>query len=195
MANREVLLMDDTYVKVSADNATTVDLKVPRLGFGASELDAIAFLKGDPNGLPVREFTATPVPTISGGSGSGATITSITVNASGQITDVVIDDGGSNYAEGDIIIFTQAKTGDDYTVPYTLLTADVSSGEIQNLSGKTLAPINSVKDHDRLAAVIDGAKGETNALLGIDVTNTALWCRWAGISSIPASDKYAIVHP
>lgn len=86
------------------------------------------------------KFTTTPVPTVSGGSGTGATITSITVNTSGQITGVTWDSGGTGYASGDVIVFTQGELKGRYT----LVAADVNAtGVLQNLSGKTISDIGS----------------------------------------------------
>ena len=78
------------------------------------------------------------VPVVSGGSGSGATLTSIGVNAAGAITGTLWDSGGSGYAEGDVITFTQGTS----QTTYTLLAADVtSSGSLRPLAGKNLAPL------------------------------------------------------
>ena len=106
MADRKVTLTSDAYTKVSANNATSVDLKVPRVGFGATGEDAVAFLKSDDDPL----------------------------------------------------------TG-------------------------------SLADQDELATIIDGSVNQTNAILGIDVTDTALWCRWAGSPNRTAAEKYVIVAP
>ena len=82
-------------------------------------------------------FTATPVPTVSGGTGTGATIASITVDAQGRITAVTWNVGGTSYATGDVITFTQGSV----TATYTLLAADVGGGgTLQNLTGKTITP-------------------------------------------------------
>ena len=80
-------------------------------------------------------FAASPVPTVTtDGSGTGATVDSFTVNRSGQITSVTWDSGGSGYATGDEITFTQGTVEHDYT----LLGADHTSGALNDLSGKTL---------------------------------------------------------
>lgn len=88
-----------------------------------------------PAGTRVAAFTATPVPTVSGGSGSGATIASITVNADGAITDVTWTSGGTGYAVNDVITFTQGTV----TGTYTLVAGDVTAGVLQNFTGKTIA--------------------------------------------------------
>ena len=84
--------------------------------------------------LDVVEFTATPVPTISGGSGSGAIVDSTTVNSDGEITGVVWDSGGEDYEEDDVLTFTQGTA----TGTYILLEDDVDSGVLQDLSSKTI---------------------------------------------------------
>ena len=85
-------------------------------------------------------FTATPVPTVSGGSGSDATVDSITVDAQGRITDVVWAAGDADYVAGDVITLTQGAV----SATYTLLAADVVAGALQALTGKTLQGVRTV---------------------------------------------------
>lgn len=89
---------------------------------------------GSINGTTNGAFTATPVPKVTGGSGTGAAIASITVNASGQITAVTWVAGSSGYATGDVLRITQGRV----SVDYTLLGADQSSGVLVTLASKTL---------------------------------------------------------
>ena len=103
-------------------------------------------------------FTATPVPKVSGGSGSGAMVDSITVDAQGRITDVVWAAGGTDYVAGDRIFLPQR---DLVTTTYTLLAADVVAGALQPLAGKALqgvlivvprpSPVAYVRDRSREA--------------------------------------------
>ena len=81
------------------------------------------------------DFTATPVAVVNGGSGTGATIASMTVDASGDITAVNWASGGSGYVVGDAIIFTQGLVSSSYT----LVLANVTAGVLQNLTGVTIA--------------------------------------------------------
>ena len=52
-------------------------------------------------------FGVTPIPVVSGGSGAGATIDAITVNAFGSVVSVAWDNSGANYAVGDVLTLTQ----------------------------------------------------------------------------------------
>ena len=73
---------------------------------------------------------------VSGGTGAGATVASVSVNNTGQITAIEWESGGLGYVVGDILTLFQ----DYQTATYTVLTADVDAdGVLQDLSGKTLA--------------------------------------------------------
>lgn len=97
------------------------------------------------SGLPVEAvgagplvsaaFTATPVPSVTGGTGTGAVIGTITVNAGGDITAVTWTSGGAGYVATDILTFTQGAVSGSYTVG----AADLTSGVLQNLSSVTIA--------------------------------------------------------
>ena len=107
------------------------------------------------------DFTATPVPIVTGGSGTGATIASITVDASGDITSVTWTSGGTSYAVGDILTFTQGSV----TGSHTLVAANVTAGVLQNftavtIAGNTVTPAAAAYRHTRL-------------LRGFDVLNLA----------------------
>ena len=96
------------------------------------------------SGLPVTEvaagtepspFSATPVPVVSGGTGTGAAVASIVVDDNGVITFVAWSSGGSAFVAGDTITFTQTSV----TGTYTLVAADVVAGVIQTLVNKSIA--------------------------------------------------------
>ena len=72
---------------------------------------------------------------VTGGTGTGASVDTYTVNASNQITSVTWESGSTGYVQGDVLTFTQGSV----TGTYTLLTADVSGGVLQNLTGKTIS--------------------------------------------------------
>ena len=122
------------------------------------------------SGLPVdthalaataKDFTATPVPVVSGGSGSGAVIASITVDSNGDITSVTWTSGGTGYAANDILTFTQGSVSGTYT----LQSSDLSSGVIDNLSGKTIA------------GTVSGNYRQVRLLRGFSVLNLAFLAR------------------
>ena len=89
--------------------------------------------------LTAKTIAAAAITTVeTNGSGTGATIASIAVDAQGRITTVTWDSGGTGYATGDELTFHQgALTGD-----YTLLAADTTAGVLQNLASKTIAADN-----------------------------------------------------
>ena len=101
------------------------------------------------SGLPVTQvppaagggaspaFTATPVATVDGGTGTGATVATMTVDGSGNITAVTWTSGGLGYVAGDVITFRQGTVFGTYTV----LSGDVAgAGILQNLSGISISP-------------------------------------------------------
>ncbi|MXW81710.1 MAG: hypothetical protein F4Z57_22535, partial [Gemmatimonadetes bacterium] len=55
-------------------------------------------------------FTATPVPMVTGGSGSRAVISQAVVDSQGRITQISWQDGGSDYVTGDVLTLTQGDT-------------------------------------------------------------------------------------
>ena len=90
----------------------------------------------EPAGAAVAsDFTATPVPVVTGGTGTGAVVGSITVGVNGDITDVTWASGGSGYAANDILTFTQGTV----TGSYTVQAGDLTGGVLQTLSGLTIA--------------------------------------------------------
>ena len=83
-------------------------------------------------------FTATPVPSVSGGSGSGAVVGSITVDSNGDITSISWTSGGTGYAANDVLVLKQGAT----VGSLTLQASHLSGGVLQNLSGLTLAGLS-----------------------------------------------------
>ena len=82
------------------------------------------------------EFDAdAAVPIVSGGTGTGATISQITVDMQGRISSITWSSGGATYIEGDILTLTQ---GSFVYGHYTLQSADLSGGTILNLSNKSI---------------------------------------------------------
>ena len=89
------------------------------------------------------EFNDTAALRVSGGSGTGAMVESVTVNSSGQITAIEWESGSLDYETGDILTLFQ-----DYQIAtYTVLAADVTpTGRLRNLSGKTIASTTDATD-------------------------------------------------
>ena len=121
------------------------------------------------SGLPVEtraatstptDFDATPVPVVTvplGTVGNGAVIATITVDASGDITDVTWASGGLGYADGDVLTFTQGRV----TGTYTVLAADVDvDGTLMALSTVAIAGFT-----------VTAAFRETRLLRGFNVLN------------------------
>ena len=107
------------------------------------------------------------VPAVSGGSGTGAVVDSVTVDTDGQITDVVWKSGSSEYATGDILTFTQH----DVTGKYTIQDADHSDGVLQDLSEKT---IRSSSNRQGFSAFLEVAIPSTDSISDSTVLN--LYC-------------------
>ena len=88
-------------------------------------------------------FNEEAVLRVSGGSGTGATVESVTVNSSGQITAIEWESGSLDYETGDVLTLFQ----DYQTATYTVLAADVTpTGRLRNLSGKTIASTTDATD-------------------------------------------------
>lgn len=83
------------------------------------------------------DFTAPPpIPTVSSDmAGIGAVVASITVDASGDITDVTWTSGGTGYVAGEVLTFTQG----DVTGTYALQAGDLTSGVIDPLATVAIA--------------------------------------------------------
>ena len=89
------------------------------------------------------EFNEEAVLRVSGGTGTGATVESVTVNNSGQITAIDWLTHGRDYESGDILTLFQEYQ----QATYTLLNADVTAnGVLRNLSGKTIASTTDATD-------------------------------------------------
>ena len=71
---------------------------------------------------------------ISGGSGSGASIQRLAVHSSGYVIEIDWSSGGSGYAVGDEIVFTQGGT----IAVYELQASDLSNGVLQNFRSKKI---------------------------------------------------------
>ena len=121
------------------------------------------------SGLPIdtvtptvgaADFVATPVPLVTtSGAGVNALVATITVDATtGDITAVTWAAGGTGYAVGDTITFTQG----DVEGTYTLLAGDETAGVLQALAAVTIAGTTVVRSYR-----------ETRLLRGFNVLNLA----------------------
>ena len=93
--------------------------------FGVFSSDAHSVARG--TGYTVTTLT---------GSGSGASTTRITVNGEGHITYIGWTSGGTGYATGDQIRFTQGDT----EVIYTIQDGDHTAGVLQHFYTRNIAP-------------------------------------------------------
>ena len=98
------------------------------------------------------------LPTLTGGSGEGAVVASITINSAGRITHVTWSDGGSGYAAGDTITLTQG----DAIGTYVIQPSEVSSGVLQ--------PINN-----RVISTVDFSSSGTPPVVSISGQNAMVW--------------------
>lgn len=105
----------------------------------ASLSNGDSFLFIGPANLHSSPFAETPVPNVSGGSGSGATIASISVNNDGLITTIMWDSHGTGYMEGDIITLTQGTA----VGTYELQASDLTGTEIGDLAGLSIRGRNT----------------------------------------------------
>ena len=80
--------------------------------------------------------------TVSGGSGAGVIVDTLTVNASDEITDITFAGRGHGYTAGETFTFTSEDVNGNSRVSgaYTLLSGDLNSdGSVKNITGKTIA--------------------------------------------------------
>ena len=103
---------------------------------------------------------AVPVVTTSGSPATVATITSITVDTDGQITDVTWNEHGAGYATGDTLTFTQGNT----RAIYTILAGDHTSGVLDNFTGKIITQRTG----------IEGDNTDANGRTRPDLSNGAI---------------------
>ena len=92
------------------------------------------------------------------GSGTGAIVSSITVNSEGSITAVTFSTRGSGYAAGDLMILTQGGVTGNRPIRSGNLTP---SGGLNNLGGVTISHVFT----DAAQAVYDKAKAAYDAYL------------------------------
>ena len=112
-------------------------------GSGYAEDDTLTFTQGSVSAeydvssddLKVG-FENSPRPTVTtDGSGTGATIDTITVDSNGDITGIAWDNDGTGYAEGDVLTITQG----DVVGEYPLLAVDVDgAGRLEDLTGRRI---------------------------------------------------------
>jgi hypothetical protein len=79
---------------------------------------------------------------VSGGSGVGVIVDTLTVNGSNQITAMTFAGRGHGYAAGETFTFTSVDANGNTRVSdaYTLLDADLNSdGSVKNITGQTIA--------------------------------------------------------
>lgn len=88
-----------------------------------------------PAGTRAVDFNLTPVPTVSGGTGSGAIVATIIVDANGDITDVTWTSGGTGYVATDVLTFTQGTV----TGTYIVVAGDLTGTTLQTLTGVSIA--------------------------------------------------------
>ena len=123
--------------------------------------------------------------------GSGAAIDSIAVDAQGRITGITWQDGGSGYAAGDTLTLTQGQG----TMTYALLAADIASGVLQDLSGKTLAGVHTFATTPVPVVSGGSGKGATIDSIAVDAQGRITGIVWqAGDSGYVAGDTLTLTQ-
>ena len=141
-----------TYTLVAADIDTA----------NSNRLNNFSDKNITPAGGPFSTTIADDIPTVSGGTGAGATITSITVNSSGTITGVIWNARGTNYAVGDVLTFTQTSN---------LILNDDSAGNVKLLYSEKF-PITLHSDSDHGARLEYGTSGTLTLTLPTNTNAT-----------------------
>lgn len=105
------------------------------LGFGAANPDKWINHKQPRQDVPSIFDPSLALEATGSGSGSGLVIDSFTVNADGEITSINFSSGGTGFAAGAFLTFSQGNI----TGTYILVAADISGGAVQNLTGLSIA--------------------------------------------------------
>ena len=91
---------------------------------------------------------------VGGGSGAGAIVDTLTVNASHQITAITFAGRGYGYTADETFTFTSvdANGTSRASTAYTLLSADLNSdGSVKDITGKTIAAAGGATDYNPAA--------------------------------------------